>query len=118
MDLSNIGRFESRRAQRTLLRLRRVLVFVLATPAVYLELGILLVERERDEDELVLVVAVAVVARHHNARIANTHLVQAPLAIVSMPNRPSHPFKARTERKSKTKAGVGAGVAVLVRGSQ
>lgn len=65
---------ESRRAQRNLLRLRRVLVFALATLAVHLERGILLVERERDGDELVLVAAVAVVARHYNTRIANTHL--------------------------------------------
>ena len=36
---------------------------------------------------------------------------QAPLAMVSMPNIPSHPFEARMERKSKRKAGVGAGVA-------
>jgi hypothetical protein len=35
--------------------------------------------------------------------------------MVSMPNRPSHPFDARTERKSKRKADVGPGVAVLVR---
>lgn len=83
MDISNIGRFKSLRAQRTLLwlwlRLRRVLV-IDATPAVYLELGILLIERERDGYELVLVVAVAVVARHHNAGIANTHLGPSTLS--------------------------------------
>ncbi len=71
---NNIGRFESRRAQRTLLcRLRRVLV-VLAALAVYPELGLLLIKGERDGDELVLVVAVAVVAGHYNARIADLHL--------------------------------------------
>jgi hypothetical protein len=42
-------------------------------------------------------------------------LDQAPLAIVSMPKRWLHPFEARIERKSKRKAGVGVGVAVLVR---
>ena len=48
---------------------------VRVAPAVHPELGLLLVEHERDGDELlVLVVAVAVVAGHHNARIANTHL--------------------------------------------
>ena len=49
-----------------------MLVLTFATLAVCLELGFLLIERERDGDELALVVGV-VVARHHNARIANPH---------------------------------------------
>jgi hypothetical protein len=55
-------------------------VFALATPAVYLELGILLVKRECDRDELVLVVAIAVVTRHYNAHIANTYLSPSTLS--------------------------------------
>jgi hypothetical protein len=71
---NNIGRFESRRAQRTLLcRLRRVLV-VLAALAVHPELGLLLIKGEHDGDELVLVVAIAVVTRHYNAYIADLYL--------------------------------------------
>jgi hypothetical protein len=78
---NNTRRFESRRTQCALLRrLQCVLVFALATLAMYLELGILLIERERDGDELVPVVGVAIVARHHNARIANTYFSPSTLS--------------------------------------
>ena len=46
----------------------------LSTFAVYLELGILLVEGECDGDELIVVVAVAIVARYHDACISDAHL--------------------------------------------
>ena len=93
------------------------MLVVSPTLAIYPELGLLLIEGERNKDKLILVVAVFVVARHYNAASPIFISNQAPLVRVSMLNRPSHSFKARTERKSERKSGVKAGVAVLARES-